>query len=150
MQGFNFPWGLRRRSASGAPPPRRASSDDATRGVRFEWHHGRCEVRAATIVCDILWSGAVRAARVTTSICSCVVDDVLGRLPTLIGVVFRLLCCMPTTCTIYVKTVQFYIWTRNSYINLQHAYFFIHIGKIIPRFILFVITIKIKSNHLCS
>jgi hypothetical protein len=65
--------------------------------------HGRCEVRAAMIACDILRSGVVQAVRETTSICACVVDDVLRRLSPLIRVVFRLLCFMSTTCTIYAK-----------------------------------------------
>jgi hypothetical protein len=50
--------------------------------------HGRREVRAATIARDILRSATIRAARVTTSIYACVVDDVLQRLPPLIRVVF--------------------------------------------------------------
>jgi hypothetical protein len=75
--------GRRRHSQGGraSDAPRRVSSDGAARGVRFERCHGRREVRAAMIALDILRSGAVRAARVTTSICSCVVDDVLRRLP---------------------------------------------------------------------
>jgi hypothetical protein len=50
-----------------AAPPRRASSDGAARGTRFERCNGRHEVRAATVARDILRSGAVRAARVTTT-----------------------------------------------------------------------------------
>jgi hypothetical protein len=57
--------------------PRRASSDGVAQGARFEQRHGRCEVRASTITCDILRSGAGQAGQVMTSICSCVVDDVL-------------------------------------------------------------------------
>jgi hypothetical protein len=102
--------------------PRRASSDGVARGARFERHHRRREVHAATVVRDILRSGVVRAARVTTSIRSRVVDDVLQRLPPLIHIVFRFLCFMPTTCTIYAKNVRFYTWTRSSYISLLHAY----------------------------
>jgi hypothetical protein len=75
--------------ASGAP--RRASSNGDTQGVRFERHRGRREVRAATIVHDILRSGAVRAARVTIYICVCVVDDVLQRLPPSIRVFFSII-----------------------------------------------------------
>jgi hypothetical protein len=95
----------RRHSQSGraSSAPRRASSDCAARGARFESRHRRHKVRAATITRDILRSSAVRAARVTTSICACVVNDVLRRLPPLIRVVFRLLCFMPTTYTIYAK-----------------------------------------------
>jgi hypothetical protein len=95
----------RRHSQSGrtSSAPRRACSDGAARGERFERHHGRRKVRAATIVCDILRSGAIRATRVTTSICACVVIDVLRRVPSSIPVVFLLLCFMPTTCTIYAK-----------------------------------------------
>jgi hypothetical protein len=44
------------------------------------------EVRAATIAHDILRSGAVRSARMTTYICAYIVDDVLRRLPPLICV----------------------------------------------------------------
>jgi hypothetical protein len=72
--------------------PRCASSDGATRGARFERCHGRREVGAAMIARGILRSGAVQAGRVMTSICSCVVDDVLWQLPPPLCVVFRLLC----------------------------------------------------------
>jgi hypothetical protein len=71
--------------------PRRASSDDTARGTRFEWRHGRREVRAATITRDILRFGAVRVVRLTTSICACVVDDVLRRLLPPIRVVFSII-----------------------------------------------------------
>jgi hypothetical protein len=71
--------------------PRCASSDGDTRGVRFERCHGRCEVRAATIAHDILRSGAVRAASMTTYICAYVVDDVLRRLPPSIRVFFSII-----------------------------------------------------------
>jgi hypothetical protein len=67
------------RRASDAPQC--ASSDDDTQGARFERRHGRCEVRVATITHDILRSGAVRTARMTTYIYAYVVDDVLRRLP---------------------------------------------------------------------
>jgi hypothetical protein len=75
--------------ASGAP--RRASSDGDARGARFERRHGRREVRATTIARDILQSSAVRAARVTTYICACIVDDVLRRLPPPIRVFFSII-----------------------------------------------------------
>jgi hypothetical protein len=88
------------RRASGAL--RRASSDGAARGVRIKRRHRRRRVRAETIARDILRSDVVQEGRVTTSICSCVVDDVLRRLPPPICVVFRLLCFMPITCTIYL------------------------------------------------
>jgi hypothetical protein len=95
-------WHSQRGRASGAP--RRASSDDTTWGTRFKRHHGRREVRAATIARDIiLRSGAVRVARVTTSICAFVIDDVLRRLPPRIRIVFQLFCFMPTAYNIYVK-----------------------------------------------
>jgi hypothetical protein len=71
--------------------PSSASSDGGTRGVRFEWCHGRCEVRAAMIAHDILRSGAVRVARMTTYICAYVVDDVLRRLPPPIRVFFSII-----------------------------------------------------------
>jgi hypothetical protein len=105
--------------------PRRASSDDATQDARFERCHGRREVRAATIAHDILRSGTIWVARVTTSIYACVVDDVLQRLPPLIHIVFRLLCFMTTTYTIYANNFNlwFYAWTQSSYISLLHAYF---------------------------
>jgi hypothetical protein len=83
--------------------PRHASSNGATRDTRFEHRHERREVRAATIMCDILRSSTVQATRVTTSICSCVFDNVLWRLPPPIRVAFRLLCFIPKTCTIYSK-----------------------------------------------
>jgi hypothetical protein len=89
------------RRASGAL--RCASSDGAARGVRIKRRHRRRGVRAETIVRDILRSDVVQEGRVKTSICSCVVDDVLRRLPPPICVVFRLLCFMPITCTIYTK-----------------------------------------------
>jgi hypothetical protein len=75
--------------ASGAP--RRASSDGAARGTRFERRHGRREVHTVTTARDILRSGADRAAPVTTSICACVVDDVLRRLSPPIRVVFSII-----------------------------------------------------------
>jgi hypothetical protein len=77
------------RRASGTP--RCTSSDGDTRGARFERRHGRCEVRAATIAHDILRSGAVRAARMTTYIYAYVVDDVLRRLPPPICVFFLII-----------------------------------------------------------
>jgi hypothetical protein len=77
------------RRASGAP--RRASNDDGAQGMRFERRHGRREVRAAMTARDILRSGAVRAARVTTYICACVVDDVLQPLPPPIRVFFSII-----------------------------------------------------------
>jgi hypothetical protein len=127
--------------------PRHASSNGATRDTRFEHRHERREVRAATIMCDILRSSTVQATRVTTSICSCVFDNVLWRLPPPIRVAFRLLCFIPKTCTIYSKTIQFYAWTWSSYISLLLAYFCMHIGKTIPWFMLFIVGIKnqIKS-----
>jgi hypothetical protein len=101
-----IPGAPRRRHSQGgraSDTSRCASSDGAERGVRFERHHGRREVHAATIMRDMLRSGVVRVARVMTSICACVIDDVLRRLPPLIYVVFRLLFFMPTTCTIYAE-----------------------------------------------
>jgi hypothetical protein len=89
------------RRASGAP--RCASSDGDTRGARFEWRHGRCEVRATTIAHDILRSGAVRATQMTTYICAYVVDDLLRRLPPPIRVFFDYCVFMPTTYIIYAK-----------------------------------------------
>jgi hypothetical protein len=77
------------RRASGAPWC--ASSDDNTRGVRFERRHRRCEMRAATIAHDILRSGVVRAAPMTTYICAYVVDDVLRQLPPSIRVFFSII-----------------------------------------------------------
>jgi hypothetical protein len=56
-----------------------------------ERRHGRREMRAAMIVCDILRSGAVWAARVATYICACVIDDVLRTLPTSIRVFFSII-----------------------------------------------------------
>jgi hypothetical protein len=53
-----------------------ATASHEARGLS-ERRHGRREVRAAMIARDILRSGAVWAARVTTYICACVIDDVL-------------------------------------------------------------------------
>jgi hypothetical protein len=133
--------------ASGAL--RCASCDDAARGMRFEWHQGRCEVCTATIARDILWSSVVRAAQVTTSICACIVDDALRRLPPSICVVVRLLCFMPTTCTICTKNVRFYAWTQSSYISLLHTYF-LHAHWKGNSLIYDVRNYNKESNHLCS
>jgi hypothetical protein len=89
--------------------PRCASRDGDTRGARFERHHERCEVRAATIAHDILRSGAVRAARMTTYICAYVVDDVLQRLPPPICVCFFDYCVLYLPHVLFtLKTVRFY------------------------------------------
>jgi hypothetical protein len=48
-------------------------------------------MRAAMIARDILRSGAVWAARVTTYICACVIDDVLRPLPPSIRVFFSII-----------------------------------------------------------
>jgi hypothetical protein len=56
-----------------------------------ERRHGRREMRAAMIACDIIRSGAVSAARVTTYICACVIDDVLRPLPPSIRVFFSII-----------------------------------------------------------
>jgi hypothetical protein len=102
--------------------PRRASSDGVARGARFERHHGRREVHAATITRDILWSGAVRAARVMSSILSCVLDGVLWRLPPPICVISFDYCVLCLTHTLFtLKIVRFYAWTWSSYISLLHA-----------------------------
>jgi hypothetical protein len=101
----DVPRAPRRRHSQGgrvSGAPRHASSDGVARGTRFERRHIRREVHATTIARDILRSGVVRAVRLTTSICVCVVD-VLRRLPPPIRAFFRLLCFMPTTCTIYTK-----------------------------------------------
>jgi hypothetical protein len=42
------------RARGAPPPPRRASSVGVAQGTRFEQRHGRREVRASTITCDIL------------------------------------------------------------------------------------------------
>jgi hypothetical protein len=136
------------RRASGAP--RRASSDVAARGVRFERRHGRREVRAATIARNIHQSSVVRAARVTTSICSCVVDDVLRRLPPPIHVVFRLLSFMLTTCTIYAKNCTI-LYLNTKFVYQFTACIFFHAHWKGNSLIFDVRNYhKIKSNHLCS
>jgi hypothetical protein len=56
-----------------------------------ERRQGRREVRATMILCAILRSGAVWAARVTTYICACVIDDVLRPLPYPIRVFFSII-----------------------------------------------------------
>jgi hypothetical protein len=53
--------------------------------------HGRREMRATMIARDILRSGAVWAAQVTTYICACVIDDVLRPLPPSIRVFFSII-----------------------------------------------------------
>jgi hypothetical protein len=120
--------------ASGAP--RRASSDGAAGGARFERRHGRREVHISTIVRGILRSGIVRAARVTTSICACVVDDVLRQLPPPIRVVFRLLCFMPITCTIYAKNCTILC------LNMEFVYQF-------TAYIFFACTLERQFVDLC-
>jgi hypothetical protein len=56
-----------------------------------ERRHGRREVHAAMITRDILRSGAVWTAQVTTYICACVIDDVLRPLPPPIRVFFSII-----------------------------------------------------------
>jgi hypothetical protein len=56
-----------------------------------ERRHGRREMRAAMIARDILRSGAVWAARVTTYICACVIDEVLQPLHASIRVFFSII-----------------------------------------------------------
>jgi hypothetical protein len=56
-----------------------------------ERRHGRREIRAAMIARDILRSGVVWSARVTTYICACVIDDVLRPLPPSIRVFFSII-----------------------------------------------------------
>jgi hypothetical protein len=56
-----------------------------------ERRHGRREVRVTMIAHDILQSGVVWAARVTTYICVCVIDDVLRPLPHSIHVFFSII-----------------------------------------------------------
>jgi hypothetical protein len=56
-----------------------------------ERRHGRREMRAAMIARDILRSGTVWAARVTTYICACVIDDVLRLLPPSIRIFFSII-----------------------------------------------------------
>jgi hypothetical protein len=56
-----------------------------------ERRHERREMHAAMIACDILRSGAVWAARVTTYICICVIDDVLRPLPPSIRIFFPII-----------------------------------------------------------
>jgi hypothetical protein len=56
-----------------------------------ELRHGRREMRAAMITRDILRSGTVWAARVTTYIYACVIDDVLRPLSPLIRVFFSII-----------------------------------------------------------
>jgi hypothetical protein len=65
----------------------------ATHEVRCssDRRHGRHEVRTTMIARDILWPGAVWAARVTTYICACVIDDVLRPLPHPIRVFFPII-----------------------------------------------------------
>jgi hypothetical protein len=55
-----------------------------------ERRHRRRKVRATMMARDILRSGAVWAARVTTYICAYVIDDVLRPLPPLIRVFFSI------------------------------------------------------------
>jgi hypothetical protein len=55
-----------------------------------ERRNGRREMRPAMIARDIIQSGAVWAARVTTYICACVIDDDLRPLPPSIRVFFSI------------------------------------------------------------
>jgi hypothetical protein len=58
---------------------------------------------------DILRSDAVRAPRVMTSLRSCVLDDVLQRLPHLIRVMSFDYCVLRLSHTLFtLKTVEFY------------------------------------------
>jgi hypothetical protein len=125
------PRGPRRARGGGTPkageqatPPRCASSEGAARGARFERCHERREVRTTMVAHDILWSDAIRAARVTTSICFCVPDGVLRRLLPPICIMSFDYCvlCLPHALFI-LKTVWFYVWKQSSYIILLHAYF---------------------------
>jgi hypothetical protein len=73
-----------------------------------ERRHGRREMRAAMIARDILRSGAVWAARVTTYICARVIDDVLRPLPPSIHVFFNYcVLCLPHVL-FTLKIVRFY------------------------------------------
>jgi hypothetical protein len=56
-----------------------------------ERRHGRREMRPAMIARDILRSGAVWAARVTTYICACVINDVRQPLRPSIRVFFSII-----------------------------------------------------------
>jgi hypothetical protein len=85
------------------------------------------------IACDILRSGAVWVARVTTYICACVIDDVLHPLPHLIHVFFLI--------------IVFYAY--HMYISLLHAYF-LHAYWKGNSLIYVVRNYYKKSNHLCS
>jgi hypothetical protein len=67
-----------------------ATATHETRGSS-ERRHGRREMRAAMIARDILRSGAVWAARVTTYICACVIDDVLRPLLPSVHVFFSII-----------------------------------------------------------
>jgi hypothetical protein len=98
------------------------------------------------------WHPLIRRSSGATSddlLCSCVLDGVLGRLLPPIRVMHFDYCvlCLPHAL-FTLKTLKFYVWTRSSYISLLHAYF-LHAKKVILWFMLFVITRKIKSNHLC-
>jgi hypothetical protein len=130
--------------------PRRMSSDSAARGWRFERRHERLEVRAATIMRHILWSGAVRTARVMISIRSCVLDDVLRQLPPPIHVMPFDYCVLSLLHALFtLKSVGFYAWTRSSYISLLHAYCLCAHCK--GNSLIYVVrNYHKKSNHLCS
>jgi hypothetical protein len=65
--------------------------------------HGRREVRATMITCDILRSGAVWAARVTTYIVLVSSTTSSGHYLIRFVFSFRLLCFMSTACIIYAK-----------------------------------------------
>jgi hypothetical protein len=70
--------------------------------------HGRREMRAAMIAHDILRSGAVWAARVTTYICACVIDDVLRPLPPSIRFSFSIIVFYALHVLFTLDIVRFY------------------------------------------
>jgi hypothetical protein len=93
-----------------------------------ERRHGRREMRAAMIALDILRSGAVWAARVTTYICTCVIDDVLPATTSFDS------CFLFDYCVLCLSHVLF---TLKMYdFMLEHgvriSVYCMHIGKTIP------------------
>jgi hypothetical protein len=145
------PWGGGTSKADEQAAPLDVRVATATHEARgsSERRHGRREVCAAMIVRDILRSGAVWAARVTTYICACVIDDILWPLPPLIRVFidYCVLCLPHVLCML--KTIRFYAWARSSYISLLHAYFLYAHWK--DNFLIYVVhNYHKKSNHLYS
>jgi hypothetical protein len=130
-----------------APPDvRAATAPHEARGSSGV--HGRHELRVVMVARDILWSDAVWAPQVTTSLKFCVLNGILRWLPPPIHVM--------TSIIVFYAYHMHYLYKnwRILCLNTEFVHQFtgchiccVHIEKEIPWFMLFVITIKnqIKS-----